>query len=267
LATERIIAMKIALCISGQARKVSEGFKGIKKNIIDVNNQALLDIFIHVWEERKDISNIPDSLLNHEVQGQKCTVSFNTVLENPSKLISIYDPTSHIIEKQVPFDPLKFEVPKNLGWKSDGRPCFNQQSMFYSIWACNNLKKMREISCNFVYDAVIRIRPDCRVAYPVDISKLDLNKLYHRGDTPPGHIDSRAPDWPGKMNDHFAISSSKNMDIYSSCYLNLDDLYKAGVPFNPEFNLGAWIDSNKIERAIVKYNELYHHVATSAIIR
>ena len=262
--------MKIAFCISGQPRNSRLGHAGIQKNIIDINlaKGFGVDIFIHSWEERTPAleDTTPESLLEDEKIGKNCTPSFSTILESPDVLVDLYKPSSYIIEKQIPFDPFKYDVPKNLGWQPNGRAGFNQQSMFYSIWAANNLKRAREVAGGFTYDAVVRIRPDCRVSYPVDVSKLDLKKLYHRGDTPPGCIDRRAPSWPGKMNDHFAISNSENMNIYSDCYLALDSLYDSGVPFNPEFTLGTWVDRNNIVRDIIKYNELNHSVA-SAIIR
>ena len=260
--------MRVAICISGQPRRCREGYNGIKKNIIDVNeaNGYRVDAFIHAWEERDapDTTNTPESLIGVEKAGGSCHHGFDTLLETTKTLVDLYNPISYSIEKQVPFDPFKYEVPKNLGWRPDGKPCFNQQSMFYSIWACNNLKKAREVACGFTYDAVIRIRPDCRVLHPVDVASLDMNMMYHDEETPPGCIDPRVPNWSGKMNDHFAISSSKNMDTYSDCYIALPELYRAGVPFNPEFCLGIWVDYNKIQRKLLKYNEP-HHIASKII--
>ena len=263
--------MRIAICISGQPRRCKEGYIGIKKNIIDVNesNGYRVDTFIHAWKERdaSDVANAPQSLIDVEKTGGECAKpgGFDTILETAETLIELYNPVAYHFEKQIPFDPFKYDVPRNLGWRPDGRPCFNQQSMFYSIWACNNLKKMREIAGGFVYDAVIRIRPDCRVLHPVDISSLDMNAIHHDVETPPGCVDPRVPYWSGKMNDHFAVSNSKNMDLYSSCYLALPELYKAGVPFNPEFCLGVWVDHNKIQRRTLRYNE--SHDIASKIIR
>ncbi len=262
--------MRIAICISGQPRRCKEGYIGIKKNIIDVNksNGCRIDTFIHSWKERdaNDVVNTSQTLIDVEKTGGKCAKpgGFDTILETAETLIDIYDPVAYLFEKQVPFNPFKYEVPRNLGWRPDGRPCFNQQSMFYSIWACNNLKRIREVSGGFVYDAVIRIRPDCRVLYPVDISTLDMNIMYHDIETPADCFDPRVPNWSGKMNDHFALSNSKNMDIYSSCYLALPDLYKKGVPFNPEFCLGIWLNSNNLKRQGLKYNEP-HHIASKII--
>jgi hypothetical protein len=272
MGTEEEKVMRIALCVSGQPRRCTEGYEGIKKNIIDFNESKghRIDTFIHAWRERdsKDVVGAAHSLIDVEKTGGQCAApgGFNTILESPELLIDIYEPIAFQLEKQVPFDPFRYKVPQDLGYRPDGRPCFNQQSMFYSIWACNSLKRLREVSGDFVYDAVIRIRPDCRVTYPVDISSLNLDKLYHRADTPPGGVDPRVPNWPGKMNDHFAISNSTNMDIYSNCYLALQDLYNSGVPFNPEFCLGVWVDHNKIQRDVFEYNELRHEVS-SAIIR
>lgn len=260
--------MRIAICISGQPRRTREGYTGIKNNIIDINKEKgyKIDTFIHSWKEKDDSLKNDESkaLVGIEKAGDVCHHVFDTTLEIAETLVELYNPISYHIEKQIPFDPFKYEVPKNLGWRPDGRPCFNQQSMFYSIWACNNLKKARETACDFIYDAVVRIRPDCRITRPIDVSTLNMNIMYHGDDTPPGCIDPRAPNWPGKMNDHFAVSNSKNMDIYSACYESLPELYKAGVPFNPEINLGTWIDNNKIKRNTLKYNES-HNVASKII--
>tara|TARA_R110001606_G_scaffold34013_2_gene100848 strand:- start:1158 stop:1904 length:747 start_codon:yes stop_codon:yes gene_type:complete len=248
--------MRIALCISGQARNSTSGYAGIKKHIIDFNTNKghSIDTYIHTW--KTDAVDI----------GLPCTKSFETKLESHNTLLSLYNPESWMVEQQLKFDSSKHFVPVYLGGSEDGRACFNHQSMFYSILACNNLKTTRERIENFKYDLVIRIRPDCRVLYDVDLISIDTNFIYHRGDTPPKNVDSRVPNYPGKMNDHFAICNSKNMDIYSDCYNRLDELIRSGVPANPEFLLGIWIDRNNIERRIIKFNEL-NHAINSAIIR
>lgn len=104
---------------------------------------------------------------------------------NVDKLIlDLYKPTSYSIE-----------LPKDIS---------NSQSMFYSIYEANRLKKEYEEKNNFVYDCVIRCRFDLFILSPFEEVDLNFLNLYYRNNV---------------IHDLFAVSNSAIMDIYSSVHL------------------------------------------------
>ena len=56
--------MKVALMLTGLARKVQEGYDGFWKYIIDNND---VDLYLHAWESKPDeVTNNEDSDIVHQ---------------------------------------------------------------------------------------------------------------------------------------------------------------------------------------------------------
>lgn len=194
--------MKIALCLSGQPRYLDEGFYYLYENIL---KKYSVDVFIHTWwdnEMKNKKMDLPPSLS----YGRTYFWKEDTIDDIKSK----YDPISFTHEPQIEFetfDDVNYEL---------GRPS-HVHSMFYSIEKSNRLKLEYENINDVKYDLVIRSRFD------VKFNKFDL-KL--------NEINSECIncsmigfEYP---NDQFAISSSQNMDIYSSVFSNLQNYRKSG---------------------------------------
>lgn len=243
--------MKVALCLSGQPRNFKKAYyKGIKENIIAVNNNC--DVFIHAWWNEEEVGDRYRLEKTH-----RSVVKKNT----PEKIRELYNPKRIQLEKQRKFDKDKYikymgkykKRSKLYGAGNDDENTINQgrtaawQSMFYSIYKSNELKKQYEKEKNFKYDAVIRCRFDLRVVFPIIAQKLELNNyIYAKDDCTHTSF---------CVNDHLAISSSQNMDIYSDTYNHLDELVKQHkVNFVPEILLGKWLEINNLSTKHIKYN-------------
>jgi hypothetical protein len=194
--------MKIALCLSGQPRYLNEGYAGIYKNILSKYSP---DIFVHTWW---------DNSMKNKKMDLSSSLSYNRTYyweKNTLDLIeSLYSPKVLFHQKQ-----LEFETHSNVNYEF----CTpnNVHSMFYSIERSNELKKNYEIKNNFVYDAVIRCRFDTQFnKFDINLLNIDLNYI---------NCDNLSHGFP---NDQFAISTSENMNRYSSVYSNLEKYQKSG---------------------------------------
>jgi hypothetical protein len=150
------------------------------------------------WAENKIRSNLPANcnLIKLELVDQN-TLTFPEIKEN-------YD-----------------GINKNNVWK-----------MLYSLHKVNELKTEQEIRNNFMYDLVIRARPDLMLH-----NNVDLNNIKQRIDENNNLValpDNTRCGTPTPISDLMAISSSKNMDIYCNLYEEALDYYTSGLVFHPE---------------------------------
>jgi hypothetical protein len=215
--------MRVAICLSGQPRNSELCHPFIMDNIVNCNKEHDFDFFIHTWEGSDGSSSWESS-----IDGNK------------SNIIDLYKPKLFEIEQQKEFSDYIGGYPSILGE-------FNQikrvKSMFYSILKCNKLKSKFESDNNFKYDCVIRLRFDFQIETPL-ILDMDLNMLSVKNE-------KSHDEWA--INDHIAISNSKNMDTYSDLYNNIFEICKIEkCPFNPEIILGRHIKINNI-----KLNKIY----------
>lgn len=194
--------MKIALCFSGQPRYLKESYEGIYDNIL---NKYSPDVFVHTWWD--------DSMPNQKMN-LSSLISYGREYyweENTIGLIQqYYSPKEFFYEPQI-----QFQKYNNVDYEMCNP--FNIHSMFYSLEKSNEIKKNYEIKNKFLYDAVIRCRFDTKfIKFEIDFFDINLNyvNLYDMGN--------------GYPNDQFAISTSENMNIYSSVYRNLDKYQKSG---------------------------------------
>jgi hypothetical protein len=100
---------------------------------------------------------------------------------------------------------------------------------------CNKLKHDHEEACDFIYDVVIRIRPDMKFTAPITqdmiSSALERNLIcipnfHHHG----GYCD------------HIALGDSQTMDTYC----DLINSHIINQYMNPESNLKQWLIDQRI---------------------
>ncbi|MAU75245.1 MAG: hypothetical protein CL831_00040 [Crocinitomicaceae bacterium] len=185
--------MKVALCISGQPRYLEEGYAHINKNILQKYSP---DVFVHTWW---------DNSMSNKRMELPATLSYGRTYywkEDTIDVIKkIYKPAIFLYEPQIVFDTFN-DVNYELA-----RPS-NVHSMFFSIQRSNQLKMQYEKENSFLYDIVIRCRFDIEIIkFDIDLYNLSMDYVncYAMKESP---------------NSDLAISSSKNMDIYSSLYDN-----------------------------------------------
>lgn len=213
--------MKVALCLSGQPRYLNEGYYGIYQNILRTCSP---DVFVHIWWD--------DSMPNKKMD-LPSTLSYDRTYywrDDTLDLIQkFYSPTVLFHQPQI-----EFKTYSNVNYELS-RPS-HVHSMFYSIEKSNELKTNYENKNNFVYDAVIRCRFDTQFnkfdfnLLDVDLNYINCYNLSH-----------------GFPNDQFAISTSENMNKYSSVYSNLEKYQKSGwTGFIGERLLKHHLDSNNL---------------------
>jgi hypothetical protein len=216
--------MKSAICLSGLPRGLLECSKSIIKNLIEPNKA---DVFIHAWDNPEKSGELYRT--SHPVFQSKHLES------TASKIIDIYKPKYFLLEPQIQFTTDGFH---SIYQPNDKYFIFAIQSMFYSIKHSNECKRKYEFDINFKYDAVCRCRFDMIINKPIVFDELDLTKI---------NIKNDCKHEQGCTNDHIAVSSSRNMDIYSSTYNVMYGMYHDGCPWCGEIFLGRWLKKNNLE--------------------
>lgn len=216
--------MKIALCLSGQARFVEQGYNEILYPFILKDNE--IDVFIHTWDIQSQVGK-------HFLAGDKHPVGEPISADLIDKTLKLYNPQKYIVEPQKEF-PI-------IPWASNHMPAFYSKhaySMFYSIYCSNKLKTEYETKHSFKYDWVIRSRFDVKLNSKINFDLLDNNVI----NTPDGCFDPI-----NGYVDCFALSNSHNMDIYSDTYNHLNDyLADPNLKLCGEYILRKHIDNNNI---------------------
>jgi hypothetical protein len=212
--------MKIAICLSGMMRNFENTYPRFKKHIIDAHNP---DIFFCGYPNKQDINYCKE------------------------KLINLYNPKKYILRSY------NDEIRKNIcsnekKYESHKRPetvINNYISQIYNIKLSDQLRIEYEKENNFIYDVVVRSRID--VYYFKSFEENEL-KMANCGEV-------LIPDeWDFKIvnnicvSDSFAMSNSKNMELYSSLYDCFDNYYENGITLHPETMLGYHLYQKKLNR-------------------
>jgi hypothetical protein len=213
--------LKVAICFSGQPRFVSECYPGIKNNLLDQNPEVDFDVFVHTWYSEDSTEKV---LYSNEVSSFSGDAKIKSgVIEDIKRL---YSPTKILADEPKKFiSDLDFDnvVEKYFsGYSSSGltRKEFgdikvnNLYSMWYSILQSNLLKREYELISGKIYDIVIRFRFDNICRRPIVLNDINPDFMYYQ--------EMGQPD--GMISDWVNISSSKNMDTYSSIFNNIKNL-------------------------------------------
>lgn len=169
---------KTAICFSGEIRSLKDTFESIKKNILSKFSDY--DIFYFGWKDDPNIDDIKILLETGRVK---------TIL----------------LEERLTFVENHYFPENRPSW-------INYQAalrQFYCLQRVNDLKCNTEKSEEFIYDIVVRIRPDLLIlndtSLPYNFETNDFCKIYTLNHDK----------WHGTC-DRFYASNSKNMDILSN---------------------------------------------------
>lgn len=208
--------MKVALCLSGHLRKFEQTAPTLHTYFLKNYD---CDIFVHTWDHMGYGSNY-----RHD---PNLSLTSNYL----NQIHKLYNPKKIIIESSSFIDELKRQgdeyaphlrnVPKHVG---------NMASMFYKIYACNELRKMYSLETGTEYDWIVRCRPDLKFHGNLDmpLTKQD-GKIYL-----PHHRCGE-----GWLTDQIAIASPNDMDLYSSMFFLIPEYFRAKNEFYPE-KFVAW---------------------------
>ncbi len=183
--------MKVALCLSGQARSFDKAFPFVKKNLLDKHD---VTVFFHTW---------------------------NTVDE--TEILRLYT-NSQLWLTEPPQEPDLSKYtrvpPPQPNWKVKD-PALSTWAQFYSLNKANTLKIKYEREFGMNFDWVIRSRFDFALNTEIPFEELDNSKLYIPNCRMTPNRDFG--------NDQFAFSSSRNMDKYCYVFNRIDEFYDVGV--------------------------------------
>jgi len=197
--------MKTAICLSGELRSIDKCIDGWKEKILPKLGEY--DLFYFAWDDDPDKSKL--------------------------KYLNQLNLKDIIIEPRKTFHEKMYVIRK--------RPEVNVQGLLrqtYCLGRCNDIKRKYEKKNDFIYDCVVRLRPDILIepdaVFP-EVVTLDLNKL---------HV-FKHDAWFG-YNDRVYFSNSKNMNIVDNRFSFIDDhFYNNGI-FHYEILFKAVADKNKI---------------------
>jgi hypothetical protein len=207
---------KIALCLSGYLRTFEDCWPSIKENLIQDND---VDIFIHTYDK-----------LGHS-SGWRHPIDLSEDI-NLKFLESIPNIKIVVTEK---WNDIKYQFEKFKKTQPFITNINTIATILYKIYKCNELKCQYEKENNFIYDLVIRTRPDQiftkKINFDFPKDKILINS-YPWGDEDFIHqhhiIDSNGVfDYSLEyfcLNDRFAVGSSENIDYLSNLYNNFDEL-------------------------------------------
>lgn len=211
--------MKVALCLSGQARTFRRCFASHFKMLMKPFNA---DVFIHTWSFSGDHKRTSKD--HHYTNDYDISLyeKYNTTeyLTDSVKLIELYCPKKMLIEK-----PDKEYFMRKTPIDS----FFNALMMYYSVYRANELRREYEIERGIKYDLVIRSRFDLRIN-KFNIDKLNENSIYLAPNQCINY--ERSSQITGKPveqlreetksgfmpSDQFAFGCSEGMNYYSSLY-------------------------------------------------
>lgn len=220
--------MKIAICLSGYMRAYKDLYENFYKNLyLPCSKVATVDIFISTWDTLNSKYTFShkqnDAPLEYEELDKNDIIArFNPKSINFHNFDSLKDSFNiHNYDKSIDLATLYPTIHEN--------GILFCLSMFYKRLDCNELKKEHERKMGEKYDIVIQMRPDIFFLRPLQIDKIDPNKLSSRT----------------FYNDHMHISSSENIDKISDVYLQVGRImnqYKTQrplwfEPYCPEYFL------------------------------
>jgi hypothetical protein len=144
--------MKAAVILYGHMRTFEQCASALFEHFI---NPLGSDVFIHTWDVCE--SQTPSWHNEHNTK---------EIHTDHSLVNKIYNPVNYIIETQPIYRSDEDSIgPNNISM-------FGSMRMFESLYKSNQLKVAHELKNNFVYDIVLKIRPDIMLYSPLYANKL-----------------------------------------------------------------------------------------------
>lgn len=206
--------MKVAILFPGMLRNFEITYPYFKKYVMDPLNP---DIFFSGYPNKQGLNYCENKIIE---------------LWNPKKYI-IQEYTQELREKICSYEN------KLCQRKRSETTPHTWMSGIYNVKQANDLKKQYEFENNFNYDVVIKTRID--MFYYRSYSDLELNRAKNGELLIPEAWDFKEI-CPLGVSDVCAVSTSKNIDLYSSLYDNIEKYFDEGVyTFHPESYTGIHI--------------------------
>jgi len=233
--------LKVAVCISGYLRTFERTAPSFVKNVLEPLNA---DLFIYA-PNKTGVSWVSAKKKHSSIVSQE---DWDSDSLNVKKIEKFYP--SNRIKKCVLWDydeSIFFNkyYSQNDNGLSFGRDYRRGLSFLYHVEKCNDLKTQYEQENNFEYDVVIRLRGDLVFFEQFNIERIlqdknfdktiyynafnDINEACQRMIettfvTPSINVDESLYFANGEhfFNDYITVANSKNMNIFSSLYSNIE---------------------------------------------
>lgn len=223
--------MKIAVCFSGLVRTYRDTYKNYVDYLLRPNSHHEIDTYISTWTTEH--SNDSMEWTRRQAWFGDDAKPFPEEFIDHKDLHEKYDPTTLEVDQRINVDD---------GW---AKATFNLRSfmlMTYKIHAADLLRRKREALTGERYDAVVRIRFDTLLPFPIEIEKLDLDVI-----TVPNMMQPKLHPDHGWVNDKLAITKPELMTHYCDWYLHLQNIVQEGCPLQPETTLWAHLSKKDIK--------------------
>jgi len=203
--------MKIAICLSGHLRR----FELTAANLLKyVKSNYECDIFLHTWD-RMGYTSV-----------YKTDITQDLTHKYLSRIEHLYKPKKIIVENSLFIEELKLQGDQYAPHLKGGpKPVGHMASMFYKIYAANELRKQYELESGSKYDWVIRCRPDLLFHGLTNIPLEKTNNIVYV----PKHLSGN--NW---ICDQFAIALPEEMDLYSSFFFDIPTYFSSQKEYRPE---------------------------------
>ncbi|EAL6043447.1 capsular biosynthesis protein, partial [Campylobacter jejuni] len=139
---------RVAVLFYGHARTFKQTYDSFKKNILDVNKEIDIDIFIHTWDELEHLD------LRHQYKKDLRIAGKPLTQEDINFLKNKYKPLKIKIDKQLTFSESQINYIKKKGFNE--KSYIANYNISYSISESNRLKNMSQNK----YDLIIMTRLD-----------------------------------------------------------------------------------------------------------
>lgn len=190
----------VALCISGQMRSYKKCYGYLKEYIIEPLEP---DIFIDTWRERGGSTKASHG----SKASERVTETTLERLYSP-KMVRIEDFDDQYYTKKD-----SVEVPEAI----QARGSKGNIPLFYKMKGCNDMKTEYERENDFLYDIVIKLRPDMLIGQEIPREVLNNPHILWFSDA--------GVDLERMVSDKYFVSSSENMDYCTSVWDHLNEYW------------------------------------------
>ncbi|EAH5952358.1 capsular biosynthesis protein [Campylobacter jejuni] len=187
---------RVAVLFYGHARTFKQTYDSFKKNILDVNKEIDIDIFIHTWDELEHLD------LRHQYKKDLRIAGKPLTQEDINFLKNKYKPLKIKIDKQLTFSESQINYIKKKGFNE--KSYIANYNISYSISESNRLKNMSQNK----YDLIIMTRLDIMFLKPLKLFEALENSCKNKID----FLNFSATDFNNVV--FYTYMQSDNMELF-----------------------------------------------------
>ncbi len=187
---------RVAVLFYGHARTFKQTYDSFKKNILDVNKEIDIDIFIHTWDELEHLD------LRHQYKKDLRIAGKPLTQEDINFLKNKYKPLKIKIDKQLIFSESQINYIKKKGFNE--KSYIANYNISYSISESNRLKNMSQNK----YDLIIMTRLDIMFLKPLKLFEALENSCKNKID----FLNFSATDFNNVV--FYTYMQSDNMELF-----------------------------------------------------